>query len=63
MRILGGVTPRVFLLSPASCTGLRAKLLLREEARFELAARLREGGALLDELLACRAGIDFRGQL
>ena len=63
MRILGGVTPRVFLLSPASCTGLRAKLLLREEAGFELAARLREGAASLGEVFAFLSGLYFRGKL
>jgi hypothetical protein len=63
LRILGGVTPRVFLLSPASCTGLRAKLLLREEARFGLAARLREGAAPLGEVFAFLSGLYFRGKL
>src|SRR5262245_20265899 len=30
-------TGRVFLLSPASCTGRRARMLLRPEAEFDLA--------------------------
>ncbi len=63
MRILGGVTPRVFLLSPASCTGLRARLLLRDESRFDLALRLREGVAPLGEAFAFLSGLYFRGKL
>lgn len=63
MRILHGVTPRLFLLSPASCTGLRAKLLLRDEARFDLALRLRERVAPLGETFAFLSGLYFRGKL
>src|SRR5262249_22078299 len=36
---------RVFLLSPAQCGGERARLLLRRQAAFALALRLRQGGA------------------
>jgi hypothetical protein len=57
------VTPRVFLLSPASCRGLRAGLLLRDAARFDLAVRLREGGAPLGEVFAFLSGLYFRGKL
>jgi len=63
LRILGAVTSRVFLLSPASCKGLRAKLLLRDEARFDLALRLREGVAPLGETFAFLSGLYFRGKL
>lgn len=55
---------RVFLLSPASCTGERARILLRQEARFDLAVRLREGpGAPLGEVFAFLSGLYFRGKL
>ena len=37
---------RVFLLSPAHCGGERARLVLRERARFDLAQRLRTRRAL-----------------
>jgi len=58
------VPPRVFLLSPASCSGERAGLLLREEARFELALRLRgEPGVPLGEVFAFLSGLYFRGKL
>ena len=55
---------RIFLLSPASCSGERARILLREDARFDLAVRLREGeGAPLGEVFAFLSGLYFRGKL
>ena len=54
---------RVFLLSPASCGGERARLLLREEASFPLALELRERGAPLGEVFAFLSGLYFRGKL
>jgi hypothetical protein len=57
------MTPRFFLLSPASCGGLRAGLLLREKARFDLALRLRDSGAPLGEVFAFLSGLYFRGKL
>jgi hypothetical protein len=57
------VAHRIFLLSPASCTGERARVLFREEARFDLAVRLREGGAPLGEVFAFLSGLYFRGKL
>jgi hypothetical protein len=55
---------RVFLLSPASCTGRRARMLLRPEAEFELAVRLRgPQGAMLGEAFAFISGLYFRGKL
>ena len=54
---------RVFLLSPASCHGERAKLLLRPEARLDLALRLRGTGAPLGEAFAFLSGLYFRGKL
>ena len=52
-----------FLLSPAATSGLRAAMLLREAARFDLAVRLREGGAPLGEVFAFLSGLYFRGKL
>jgi hypothetical protein len=56
--------PRIFLLSPATCTGSRARLVLRLDARFELARRLRSpGGAALGDTFAFLSGLYFRGKL
>jgi hypothetical protein len=55
---------RVFLLSPAHAGGKRAELLLREEATFPLAARLRSGqGIGLGEAFSFMSGLYFRGKL
>jgi hypothetical protein len=55
---------RVFLLSPASTTGKRASILLREEAQFPLAQRLRtREGAPLGEVFAFLSGLYVRGKL
>jgi hypothetical protein len=54
---------RVFLLSPADSSGVRARLLLREEAGFELATRVRESGAPLGEIFSFISGLYFRGKL
>jgi hypothetical protein len=53
----------VFLLSPAHCGGRRAEILLREEAAFPLAARLRESGAPIGEVFSFLSGLYFRGKL
>jgi len=55
--------PRIFLLSPAHCGGKRASLLLRGEARFDLALRLRAGRVELGELFTFVSGLYFRGKL
>ena len=55
---------RVFLLSPASCRGRRAGILMRDEATFDLATRVRTGpGASLGEVFAFLSGLYFRGKL
>jgi hypothetical protein len=55
---------RVFLLSPASVSGRRAALLLREEARFDLAQRVRSpSGAPVGEVFTFLSGLYFRGKL
>jgi hypothetical protein len=53
---------RVFLLSPASCSGRRAAILLRNEAKFDLANRLRSSeGVTLGEVFSFLSGLYFRG--
>lgn len=55
---------RIFLLSPAACGGLRARLLLSERAAFPLARRLRSAEGLpLGEAFAFLSGLYFRGKL
>lgn len=54
----------MFLLSPAHLGGKRATLLLREEARFPLAVRLRgPEGVALGEAFSFLSGLYFRGKL
>jgi hypothetical protein len=55
---------RVFLLSPANCSGLRAKMVLSERAQFDLAQRLRSGeGVAIGEVFAFISGLYFKGKL
>src|SRR5713226_7805190 len=55
---------RVFLISPASCSGLRARMIMRPGADFLLARRLRESaGAPLGEAYTFLSGLYFRGKL
>jgi hypothetical protein len=55
---------RVFLLSPANCSGERAQLLFSDRAGFPLARRLRSPeGAELGETFAFLSGLYFRGKL
>jgi hypothetical protein len=54
---------RIFLLSPAHAGGVRAKMLMRPEANFELAVRLRREGVSLGEAFAFMSGLYFRGKL
>jgi hypothetical protein len=55
---------RIFLLSPADTSGVRATMLLRANARFELAMRLRSSkGAALGDVFAFLSGLYFRGKL
>jgi len=59
------MSPRqVFLLSPANCSGQRARLLFSERADFALARRLRtHAGATLGEVFSFLSGLYFRGKL
>ena len=55
---------RVFLLSPAYAGGERARMILRECAKFDLARRLRSRErATLGEVFAFLSGLYFRGKL
>ncbi|MBI5495104.1 MAG: hypothetical protein HY904_08745 [Deltaproteobacteria bacterium] len=54
---------RLFLLSPANCAGARARMVMRAEASFPLAVRLRTTGAPLGEVFAFMSGLYFRGKL
>jgi len=54
---------RVFLLSPARLGGPRSAMLLREEAEFNLAVRLRGGTATIAEIYAFISGLYFRGKI
>jgi hypothetical protein len=54
---------RIFLLSPANASGIRAKGLLRPDAPSELAQRLRGAGAPLGEVYRFISSLYFRGKL
>ncbi len=56
--------PRIFLLSPANCGGVRARMVASPAARFDLAQQLRSPDrAPLGELFAFVSGLYFRGKL
>jgi hypothetical protein len=58
------VSSRIFLLSPANCSGPRAQMLLSERAAFDLARRLRSAqGVALGEAFAFISGLYFKGKL
>jgi len=59
-----GGTHRVFLLSPANCGGVRAKMVVSPRASFALAQELRAAqGARLGEVFSFVSGLYFRGKL
>src|SRR3954467_13070230 len=56
--------PRIFLLSPASCGGERARMLMRPQAAFELAMQLRTPkGAAIADVFSFLSGLYFRGKI
>jgi hypothetical protein len=59
----GSKRHRIFLLSPANASGERAKLILGESARSQLAQRLRTEGVPLGEVFSFISGLYFRGKL
>ena len=57
-------SPRIFLLSPANCSGTRAKQILSPNAQFSLAVDLRSRrGAMIGDVFAFISGLYFRGKL
>ena len=55
---------RLFLVSPASCGGRRARLLLNDRAGFDLAVRVRsDPGVPLGQVFSFLSGLYFRGKL
>ena len=55
---------RVFLLSPANCSGTRARQVLSPKATFALAEQLRSPqGAMLGDVFMFVSGLYFRGKL
>src|SRR5262245_48034269 len=55
---------RVFLLSPADCSGLRARLLQRKDPTHDLGRRLQgEEGAALGDVFSFVSSLYFRGKL
>jgi hypothetical protein len=55
---------RIFLLSPANCSGRRAQLVVTPDARFSLARELQSRrGAPLGDLFSFVSGLYFRGKL
>jgi hypothetical protein len=57
------IAQRIFLLSPANASGVRAQLILRDGASFPLALRLRDGRLTLGEAFSFISGLYFRGKL
>jgi len=63
-RLSKGHSGRIFLLSPANCSGLRAKMVLSERAQFDLAQRLKsDEGVAIGEVFAFISGLYFKGKL
>src|SRR5882724_8327662 len=59
-----GTSHRIFLLSPACAAGERARMILNDRAKFELARRLRgKRGAPIAEVFTFLSGLYFRGKI
>jgi len=55
---------RIFLLSPANCGGIRARMIMSAKAEFALAQQLRSReGARLGDVFSFVSGLYFRGKL
>jgi hypothetical protein len=55
--------PTLFLLSPASLNGVRAKQLMSPRAKFDAALRYREGGVPIADAFAFMSALYFRGKI
>ncbi len=61
---MGSGVSRVFLLSPANCSGIRGRMVASPNAGFALAQQLRSpGGAPLGDVFSFVSGLYFRGKL
>src|SRR6476660_4045044 len=59
-----GVGHRIFVLSPAYAGGERARMILRDQAQFPLARKLRgKSGAPISEVFTFLSGLYFRGKI
>jgi hypothetical protein len=54
---------RLFLLSPANCSGPKAQQLMSSRSVGELAVRLREQGAAIGDVFSFVSALYFRGKL
>lgn len=54
---------QVFLLSPARAGGPRYDMLLRSQANFDLAVKVRQGTATIGEVYTFISGLYFRGKM
>ncbi len=54
---------RIFLLSPANANGKRAQMTLSDRAQFDVAVRLRNGGAPVGDVFSFISGLYFRGKM
>jgi hypothetical protein len=54
---------RIFLLSPASTSGLRAKQLMSPRAQFPTALRFQAGEVMIAEAFAFMSALYFRGKI
>ena len=54
---------RVFCLSPANLSGIRARYILNLNGESDLSCRLRRDGVMLEELFSFVSGLYFRGKL
>lgn len=61
--LLPEMSQRVFLLSPANTSGLRAKQLMSPRAQFPTAQRFRSGEVMIAEAFAFMSALYFRGKI
>src|SRR5215471_7221396 len=63
-RMKQSVGERIFFLSPAYAGGERARMILRDQAQFPLAGRLRgKRGAPIADVFTFLSGLYFRGKI
>lgn len=63
-RMKQSLRHRIFLLSPAYAGGARARMILRDQAQFPLARKLRgKGGAPVADVFTFLSGLYFRGKI